>query len=270
MTTIAFIGAGNMATSIIGGLIKQGTPAEQIIASDPNREALNQLQANYGIHITQENKTVCDRDLVLLAVKPQLMKTVLRDIRGSIRSDSLLLSIAAGITCAQMSQWLEKEQAIVRCMPNTPALVQQGASGLFANDQVSEPQKQLVDQIMSTIGSHCWVEDETLIDTITATSGSGPAYFFLLMEAMVESAIRQGLSAESANALVKQTALGAATLALQSDCDLKELRRRVTSPNGTTEKAIQSFENRAFVDIVDEAMRAAKNRSITLSQELAD
>lgn len=268
-TKLTFIGAGNMATSIIGGLIQEGFAANNISASDPNKASLDTLSADFGINTTSDNLTACaSADIIVLAVKPQILRSVAASLKGHLPKGCLVVSIAAGITSGQLQQWLGETQAIVRCMPNTPALVKQGASGLYANQQVSEAQKAQVTELLSSIGISRWVEQESLIDVVTAASGSGPAYFFLLMEAMINSSIEQGLDPETAKSLVLQTALGAATLATSSDCDVDELRKRVTSPKGTTESAINSFQANGFSHTVDQAMRAAQARSVAMSEEL--
>lgn len=269
-TSLAFIGAGNMASSIIGGLISQGIAAKGIVACDPNQESLNALQDEYGINISKDNAQAGTADVVLIAVKPQVMKPVLNALAPHLSESSLIVSVAAGITAAQISQWLGREQAIVRCMPNTPALVKVGACGLYANSEVSQDQRSMVETLLSGIGISQWVKQESLIDVVTATSGSGPAYYFLMMEAMIDSAMSLGLDRDTANTLVLQTALGAATLAKESDCDVAELRRRVTSPKGTTESAINTFIDQGLIKLVDNAMRAANDRSIALSKELGE
>lgn len=274
MQNIGFIGAGNMASSIIGGLLSQNIAAENIRASDPNPEALAKLSKEFGIACTSNNQQLCKQSqLIVLAVKPQVMKAVAETLQGNLDHKPLIISIAAGITTQQLHQWLggEKQQelAIVRCMPNTPALVQLGASGLFANIHVNEPQKENAQTLLDAVGISIWLEDESQLDTVTAVSGSGPAYFFLLMEAMINAGTKMGLSEAQARQLTLQTALGAASLADKSECDISELRRRVTSPGGTTEQALHSFENNHFHKIVSEAMEACEQRSKQMSEALS-
>lgn len=265
---ITFIGAGNMAASIIGGLVKKGYPATQITASDLLQDNLDKLQQDYGIVPQADNAlAVANADVVVLAVKPQVLKTVAEGLKPHLKADSLIISIAAGITIDSISQWIG-DLAIVRCMPNTPALVQTGASGLFANPRTNDNQKASADEILSAVGIVEWLDAESLLDPVTAVSGSGPAYYFLMMEAMIEAGVKQGLSREAATQLTLQTALGAAKLAQNSDVDVAELRRRVTSPNGTTEQAILSFERDGLRETVDRAMQACTDRSIELAQEL--
>ena len=268
MTHITFIGAGNMATSIIGGLINQGHNANNITASDPNEHALALLSTTLGINTTMDNTSACNlADVVLLAVKPQVLKAVVQPLAGVLAPKALVISIAAGINSGQLNNWLGHETAIVRCMPNTPSLIQQGAAGLYANNRVSKSQKQLAEQLMGAVGTTIWLDDEALIDTVTAVSGSGPAYFFLFMEAMIESGIQQGLSPEQAKALTMQTAIGAATLAQQSDINIDQLRRQVTSPGGTTEQAIAVFEKANIRHTINDAMIACAEHSKAMASE---
>jgi len=266
---LTFIGAGNMASSILGGLIAKGYPANNITASDPYQEGLDKLAAAHGINITQDNAmAVSKAEVVVLAVKPQVLKQVCESLQPHLSHQPLIISIAAGIDINSMDKWLGNQLAIVRCMPNTPALVQTGASGLFANAQTTAAQKANADEILNSVGIVQWLETESLIDPVTAVSGSGPAYYFLMMEAMIDAGVAQGLSREAATELTLQTALGAAKLALNSDVDVAELRRRVTSPNGTTEQAILSFEKSDLRGVVSKAMQACTDRSIEMAKEL--
>ncbi len=268
--TIAFIGAGNMASSIIGGLVANGYPPSSIVASDPNQQALASLSSVQGISTCSDNQQALERaDIAVLAVKPQVMQSVCESLADSLKQESMVISIAAGISCSSLRHWLGNiDRAIVRCMPNTPALVQAGASALFANDQVSPQQQQQAGQVLQAVGLVEWVADEGDIDAVTAVSGSGPAYFFLLIEAMISAGVKQGLTQQTAAALAKQTAYGAAKLALASEVEPDELRRRVTSPNGTTAAALASFEKDRFSRIVDNAMQACADRSKELANEL--
>jgi pyrroline-5-carboxylate reductase len=270
-TSITFIGAGNMASSIIGGLVAKGFDAQSITASDPFQQSLDRLREIAPVNITSDNDSAIDgADIVVLAVKPQIMKDVAAAITPAIqRNKPLIISIAAGIEMQSLDQWLGGDLAIVRCMPNTPALVQTGATGLFANSAVSDNQRQLASDILQAIGLAIWVDSEAKLDAVTAVSGSGPAYFFLLMEAMQAAGEQLGLSVEEAKQLTLQTALGAAKMALGSDVDAAELRRRVTSPNGTTEAAINSMQGDGFETLVNKALSAAHQRSQQLAKELA-
>lgn len=268
-TKITFIGAGNMAASLIGGLCKQGVKAEQISASDPGATQLEILKNTYAINtFTDNNLAVKDADIIVLAVKPQIMRHVCEQLAGSVVQQQLVISIAAGITCASLSQWLGVKN-IIRCMPNTPALIQQGVSGLYATEQVSVQQREQAQQLLSAVGLAVWLDDEQLIDAVTAVSGSGPAYFFLLIEAMTEAGIKLGLPAATAAQLAKYTAQGASTMACQSAMDATVLRQQVTSPNGTTDAAIRALQSGGFNDLVNTAVRSAAARSQELAQQLS-
>lgn len=270
MTNITFIGAGNMATSIIGGLIANGTAPNTITASDPNTQSLSLLATSLGVYTEQDNAAACQQaDVVVLCVKPQVLKAVATDLAPHLKANALVISIAAGIGANAINTWLGGNTAVVRCMPNTPALVQAGASGLFANEWVSDAQKQFAETLMAATGVVVWLEQEELIDAVTAVSGSGPAYFFLMMESMIEAGMKQGLTAEQARELTLQTAAGAAKLAQESEFSVDELRRRVTSPGGTTEQAILSFEGAGLRDMVDTAMLACAKRSKTMASEFS-
>ena len=267
-TRIAFIGAGNMAASLIGGLRAKGLDAAQIRASDPGAETRARVNAEHGIDVFADNaQAIQDADVVVLAVKPQAMKAVCEAIRPSLQSNQLVVSIAAGITCASMNNWLGA-QPIVRCMPNTPALLRQGVSGLFATAQVTADQRQQAQELLSAVGIALWLDEEQQLDAVTAVSGSGPAYFFLLIEAMTAAGVKLGLPADIAAQLTLQTALGAAHMAVASDVDAAELRRRVTSPAGTTEAAIKSFQAGGFEALVEQALGAAAHRSAEMAEQL--
>ena len=261
---LGFIGAGNMASSLIRGLIADGVAPTSIHVADIDSDKLSILCAECGIQASSNQAIADSANVIVLAVKPQVMKAVCDDI--SLGSQSpLIVSVAAGITISNLESWLGNSTAITRCMPNTPALVGKGASGLFANSNTSAEQKELVVRLMGAVGISVWVETESAIDTVTALSGSGPAYFFLFIEAMQEAAVELGLNEETAKQLSLQTALGAAELAQQSEDDVAELRRNVTSPGGTTERALEVFESGELRKLVKKALQAAQNRS----QELA-
>jgi pyrroline-5-carboxylate reductase len=267
-TRIAFIGAGNMATSLIGGLRAQGVDAALIRASDPGAEQRAKVAAEHGIELFADNAQAIEgADVVLIAVKPQMMKAVCEALRPSLKPGQLVVSIAAGITCASMNKWLG-EHPIVRCMPNTPALLRQGVSGLYATARVSSEQREQAGQLLSAVGIVLWLDDEKQLDAVTAVSGSGPAYFFLLIEAMTAAGEKLGLPRETAAQLTLQTALGAALMATGSDVDAAELRRRVTSPAGTTEAAIKSFQAGGFEALVETALTAAAHRSAEMAEQL--
>ncbi len=267
---IAFVGAGNMASSIIGGLVEAGHPSEKISAADPFPASLEKLRQLAPVAVYEDNaQAIAGADVVILAVKPQVMAELLPGIAGAVRENgALVISIAAGITLESMQARLGAETAIVRCMPNTPALLRCGASGLYASEQVSEQQKAYAERILSAVGSTAWVDSEPDLDTVTALSGSGPAYFFLFMEAMIDQASSMGLERDTAAQLCMQTALGAARMALENEVDLVELRRRVTSPGGTTQRAVESFEDGGLRGIVSGALQAAADRADEMAREM--
>jgi len=267
---IGFIGGGNMASSLISGLIASGHAPELLWVSDINPQALESLAANLGVQTTSDNLELAAAvDVLVLAVKPQGLKAVAENLAATIQQrQPLVVSIAAGISQTSLAKWLGTDTAIVRCMPNTPALVLTGATGLHANSQVSDEQRDLAENIMRSVGIALWVSDEADLDVVTAVSGSGPAYYFLLMEAMEKTAQAMGLDERTARLLVQQTALGAAKIALESEESPQQLRQRVTSPGGTTEQAIATFEQGGFAALVDQALQAARNRSIELSKAM--
>lgn len=264
---LVFIGAGNMASSIIGGLVSHGYPADLITATDLNNEQLEQLAQQTGINTsTDNNAAATNADAIILAVKPQIMEAVTSPLKPVIANNKpLIISIAAGITASNLLDWMGADLPVIRTMPNTPALVQTGATGLYANSAVSASQKALADTVFSAIGLASWFDQEADLDAVVAISGSGPAYFFMLMEAMEQAGVKLGLSAESARELTLQTALGAARLAQASDVSPAELRRRVTSPGGTTEQAVRCFEEGGLHELVDTALQAASKRSKELA-----
>lgn len=261
-----------MASSLIKGLIASGHSPSQLWVSDTNPDTLQSLAENLKVNITDNNdELVKCVDVAVLAVKPQVLRTVAENISKDLINNSLLfVSIAAGISQQSLAQWLEQDAAIVRCMPNTPALVLTGATALHANSAVSDEQKGLAENILRAVGISIWVDKESELDAVTAVSGSGPAYYFLLMEAMENTALELGLSEDTARLLVQQTALGAAKIALESSDTPGELRRKVTSPGGTTEQAIKTFEDGGFSLLVSKSLHAARDRSIEMSKELGE
>ncbi len=268
--TICFIGAGNMAKSLIGGLIASGYAKENILATDPTEAQRKHITETFGIHCSEDNNSaIAQADIVVLAVKPQILQSVCAQIESSIQTQNpLIMSVAAGIRSEDIDRWLGGNQAVVRTMPNTPALIQSGATGLFANARVSTQQKEQAEHIMRAAGLTIWVDQETQLDAVTALSGSGPAYYFLFMEAMEQAAQKLGLDKKTAHLLTMQTALGAAKMVLESSDDCATLRKNVTSPNGTTEQAINTFEAQGLRDTVEKAMQAANNRAQQLANEL--
>lgn len=270
-TKIGFIGGGNMAASLLNGLIASGHDPQRLWVSDINMETLSNLSSNLGVNTTQKNQEAIESaDVVVLAVKPQIMAQVAKDAAPYLQSRHLIVSIAAGITQTSLAKWLGAEAAIVRCMPNTPALVLTGATALHANANITQDQRDLAETILRAVGIALWVDNENELDTVTAVSGSGPAYYFLLMEAMESAAKHLGMNEATARLLIQQTALGAAKIALESSESPAELRRRVTSPGGTTQQAIETFERGGFSELVERAVTAAKNRSVEMSKQMEE
>ncbi len=267
---IGFIGGGNMAASLIGGLISDGFAAENIMVSDPTPQRRDELTAQFGVATTGDNTELASSvDVVVLAVKPQVMHQVCTGIADATQeSTPLFLSIAAGIRAIDIDRWLGENCAIVRSMPNTPSLLKSGATALYANPQVSKAQHELAEGIMRAVGLTLWVDNETELDAVTALSGSGPAYFFLLIEMLQQSGTALGLPEQSARLLALQTAFGAARMALESADDPAELRRRVTSPGGTTERAIAILEQGGIRELFDEALSGARDRAVELADQL--
>lgn len=268
MSKIVFIGGGNMASCLIGGMIANGMASEKILVSEPGAEARQKLSELHGIETTADNRAAATQaTLLVLAVKPQIMAVVAKDLATALEHKPAVVSIAAGIPIAALENWLGREIALVRAMPNTPALVKSGATGLFANPLLNDQQKQLVDQLFESVGYACWVEREALIDAVIAVSGSGPAYFFLILEAMQKIGRELGLPEQTAEALSLHTALGASRMALESDATAAELRKQVTSPGGTTQSAINSFEQQGLENTFRKAMTSAVNRAEQMSEE---
>ena len=267
ITKITFIGAGNMARSLVAGMVEDNAAVE-ITVSDPNEEQLDIIRGRWpSCRATTDNHAaVAEADIVVLAVKPQIMQKVCEGLASSVqKSKPLIISIAAGVSESSMSHWLGGFLPVVRCMPNTPALVQAGMTGLYANERVNKEQRSLAESIMRSVGMVLWFDDEEKLHAVTAISGSGPAYFFLVMEAMQASAEGFGLTADEARLLVQQTAFGAAKLAMESPENAGELRRNVTSPGGTTEAAIGQLQAAGLEATFDTALKAAAQRSIVLS-----
>ncbi len=269
---IGFIGGGNMAHSLIGGLVANGFRRDRISVAEPDEQRRSWLAAEFGIHALEENPQVAaDADLLLLAVKPQLMKQVARQLAATVQQNRpLVVSIAAGIRISDLERWLGGSCAIVRAMPNTPALVECSATALYANRRVDEQQRERAESVLRAVGLALWLSSEELMDTVTALSGSGPAYFLLVMEAMQQAAVTMGLDAESARLLTLQTAFGSAKMALESSEDAASLRQRVTSPGGTTERAVQVLEEGGIRELFQQALGAARERSEQLADQLGE
>ncbi len=267
---IGFIGGGNMASSLIGGLIADGIPPEQITVAEPNEERRATLRAHFAINVVETGAALlASTDVIILAVKPQVIHEVCSAMSAQLKGHSpLFISVAAGIQVKDINRWLGGEQAIVRTMPNTPALIRTGATGLFANAQVSKEQHELAESILRAVGVTVWVEKEDEIDIVTALSGSGPAYFFLIIELMQQSAQKLGLNEESSRLLALQTAFGATKMALESSDDCAILRHKVTSPGGTTERAIGIMLDNKLDETIDKALTGARDRARELAEQL--
>ncbi len=267
LPVIAFIGGGNMARSLIGGLIQSGADPASIRVAEPADALRAALKTDFGVQVFADAEAASEgADVWLFAVKPQVLRAVCESLAGKIqRTRPLLVSIAAGITSEQIAAWSGGGSAVVRTMPNTPALLGAGVTGLYANAEVSDAQRQIADALLASAGETVWIDDEALMDAVTAVSGSGPAYVFLLAEAMQAAGEAEGLSATAARQLSVQTLLGAARMLSHDDTPAAELRRRVTSPNGTTQAAIEQFEADGFRDIVRRAIHAARVRGAELS-----
>lgn len=268
--TIAFIGCGNMAASLINGLVADGYNPKNIIASDPDSAKIAQLSGLLGIETAPDNSSAIESaEIVVLAVKPQMLEQVAAAIAPAIqKAQPLVVSIAAGILEQDIENWLGGGVALVRTMPNTPAMIKVGATVLHANSMVTSEQKNQAETILRAVGLTQWVDSEELLDAVTALSGSGPAYFFLVMEAMEAAAVELGLPEETAHLLTLQTALGAARMAMESSDTPAVLREKVTSPGGTTEAAIKRFEEGGLRDLISQALTEARDRSIELSKLL--
>ena len=265
---ICFIGGGNMAQALIGGLISRGLPATRITVSDPV-EKVRLLLEEKDVHVTDDNiAAIRDADIVLFAVKPQVLASVLKPLKG-LFDGKLVMSIVAGAEIATIANLLDTDR-IVRVMPNTPALVQTGAHGLYATDAVDAKDREIASQVLAATGLTLWVNSEAQIDAVTAVSGSGPAYFFYMMESMIRAGKNLGLDEKVATALTLQTALGAAQMAITSANSPAELRKNVTSPNGTTQAALEVFDRAQISQNIQAALAAAQKRSQELAQELSE
>ncbi|HZX72401.1 MAG TPA: pyrroline-5-carboxylate reductase [Rhodanobacter sp.] len=269
MTRVAFIGGGNMARSLIGGLLKTGVAPANVSVAEPRAEGRQALGRDFGVACYADNKlAVAEAEVIVLAVKPQVMPAIHGELQDTLqRNRPLLISIAAGVRLDQLERWFGS-LPIVRCMPNTPALIGSGATGLCANSRVSPAQKAQAQHILDAAGLTRWIDDEALMDTVTAISGSAPAYFFAMVEALEEAGVAQGLPRDTARALAAQTCFGAGRMLIDSGEDPAELRRQVTSPNGTTQAALESFSVDGLPRIVARAVAAATRRGGQLAAEL--
>lgn len=264
---IAFIGGGNMARSLIGGLLARGGDAGSIAVAEPHAQTRERLAADFGVQVFEHGTdAVGGADMLVLAVKPQVMRPVCETLAPALAGRPVLVvSVAAGVRTDQIDAWLGGGRSVVRVMPNTPALVGAGAAGMFANPRVDENQRDTAQALLEATGRAEWIEDEALMDAVTAVSGSGPAYFFLLVEALEAAGVAEGLPAEVARALVVQTCVGVARMLESGDVPAEELRRRVTSPGGTTQAALETFEAGGLRALVRDAVAAATQRGRELA-----
>jgi pyrroline-5-carboxylate reductase len=265
--SVAFIGGGNMARSLIGGLVARGRAPAAIRVAEPVAALRDALRADYGVAVFEGGAQAVDGAATwVLATKPQVLRGVCEGLAPLAQAARpLVVSIAAGITAAQLERWLGGGVPVVRTMPNTPALLGAGVTGLFASARVDAAGRALAEALLGAAGQTVWIDDEAQMDAVTAVSGSGPAYVFLLAEALVDAAVAEGLPADAARTLALQTVLGAARMLTESDVDAAELRRRVTSPGGTTQAALEAFEAGGFRALVASAVHAARVRGSELS-----
>ena len=267
MARYGFIGAGNMAQALITGLLREGISPNQILVCSPNETELAALKDRFRIEINTDNQAACKADILILAVKPQVMKPVIEGLQLTPTSNPLILSVAAGIRTDQIQRWFRVPAAVIRIMPNTPALKQLGALGLYASPTISADKKQQAEMVCQCIGMTEWVSDESLMDVVTALSGSGPAYFFYWVEALIEAATALGLPEKTAKNLCYQTMLGAAHMLLDGEDSASTLRQKVTSPKGTTEKGIQVLEQHQMKKIILSVLQEATKRGQSMAQE---
>ncbi|MEC8956291.1 MAG: pyrroline-5-carboxylate reductase [Pseudomonadota bacterium] len=267
---IAFIGGGNMAKAIAGGLLRGGMHATNISISEPKSEQCDLLRKElYGVYVTTENQKVTEEaEIILFAVKPQILKSVCEELKESIqKTKPLIISIAAGPNINDIDQWLGNNMSIVRVMPNQPAMIDQGISAMFANNLTKPQHRILAEQIMSAVGKAIWLNDEDHMDAVTAVSGTGPAYFYLLIEIMIEAAINNGIDPEVARTLAVETARGASALSAATEEEMKTMIEKVSSPGGTTMAAFEYLEAKDAKKIFSKAIDVAKKRASELAKE---
>jgi len=269
---IALIGCGNMGRSLAGGLVRAGWGADAVHGVDPEPDQRDKLRLQTGVNATADGAAAVSRaDVVILAVKPQGMKGTVLELAQAVRQrQPLVITVAAGVRIESIHAWIGASVPLVRAMPNTPALLGAGATGLYCTAGVSAPQRQMAERILGAVGIVQWVEREELLDVITALSGSGPAYFFLLMEGLIQAGVELGLTPAQATALTVQTALGAARMAATGTEDPMELRRRVTSPGGTTEQGVRVLEESGLREILARAVEAARRRAEEMSGQAGE
>ncbi|EKE83724.1 pyrroline-5-carboxylate reductase [Idiomarina xiamenensis] len=266
---IAFIGAGNMTQSIVGGMVSSGYPAEQIFVSNPSSAKLEKMQSTLSVNTSQDNAEIAQQaDVIVLAVKPQLMKDVCAALQASVDnlSEKLIITIAAGIRMPKYRQYLNDDIRIIRVMPNTPSLVSKGMSGLVADERVDDADKAYITEVFDGVGETLWVSDEDQLDILGAVAGSGPAYFFEFMAGLQKAAVSLGFDTAKAREMVQQTCLGAAEMAKASELELAELRAQVTSKGGSTAKGVEAYQNADLDGISETAVKAAVKRN----QEMAE
>jgi len=267
---VGLIGGGNMARAIAGGLLRGGMHATDLFVSEPRPGQGAMLRKElYGAMVTEDNASVADRaEVLLFAVKPQILKTVCMELAGIVRRNRpLIMSIAAGPRLDDIDEWLGGGNCVVRVMPNQPALIDQGISAMIANARANEAQRELAEAIMSAVGRVVWVDDEIHMDAVTAISGTGPAYFYLLIDIMIESGIHFGLDPDTARSLAVETARGATSLAAAETESMSAMVDRVRSPGGTTQAAFEHLDEAGVRDIFEAAIRVARNRAIELANE---
>ncbi|MBR7889254.1 pyrroline-5-carboxylate reductase [Marinomonas sp. A79] len=268
--SIAFIGVGNMASAIFSGMLANGYPATSIMGTSRTEQKRTHYHDQFGISMLADNRSaVSQADVIVLCVKPAQMQAVIEAFADQVRDDQLFISVAAGVELGSLSYWLNSPVAVVRCMPNTPSQVGAGMTGLIANEHTSAEQKNWVTELFAGIGDSVWVEDEAHMHTVTSLSGSAPAYFFRFLEAMIKDGQQQGLDEATCRKLASYTMLGAARMATELDEPIAQLRKNITSPNGTTEQALLSFEASNIDKIVADAMTACVNRSKEMSNDFS-
>lgn len=265
--TIGFIGGGNMASAMLSGLISQQFTAQNISVVDPDQEKCTALASKYGVKASPQLEIINSYNVIVLAVKPQQLKSVCKSL-NDLSSAQLVISIAAGIRATDIARWLGGHRSIVRVMPNTPSQIQAGVSALFALPEATSTQRMLAENIMAAVGKTLWVDDEKAMDSVTAISGSGPAYVFYLIESLQEAGVKLGLSAENARILALETFLGASKLASMSELDIKTLRAQVTSKGGTTEQGILVMESANIKEILYQTAKVAQEKSVILGDDL--
>lgn len=265
---LCFIGCGNMGRSLIGGLLADGYRADRLCGIDQNPQQREITQGRFGIEVYEDNPGIVNQaDILVLAVKPQQMQGMLTGLAAAMNGarSPLVISVAAGIRIAAIDRWLGHDLPVVRAMPNTPAIIRTGVTGLYANQRATAEHRQQAESLMRSVGAVVWLAVEEQLDIVTALSGSGPAYFFLLMELLERAAMEQGLPAEQARLLTMETALGAARMVMESSHTAATLRQQVTSPGGTTEAALQVLTQGGIEQLVSKALDAARDRSVELA-----